>query len=107
MIFLIDYDRGAGKLVKFEKFKNVERERAKKARLALELRLNREGIEREVVLLEAASERALRKTHRRYFEDVAGLAEQWVKSTQKNRRTTTPRSARAARRPPRNARRRG
>lgn len=107
MIFLIDYDRSAGEIVEFRKFRDVEREKAKKARLTLELRLNRKGIEREVVLLEASSERALRKTHRRYFEDVAGLAKQWIKSILKGRRATRSRSARGTRRPARGAARRG
>jgi hypothetical protein len=34
------------------------------------LELNRKGIDHEVVLLDAASEDALRMTHRRYFEDL-------------------------------------
>jgi hypothetical protein len=45
----------------------------KNTRLELELELNRLGKEREVVLLEAASEQALRLTHRRYFEDLSEL----------------------------------
>jgi hypothetical protein len=39
----------------------------------MELELNRLGIEREVVLLEADTEEALRRTHRRYFEGLAEL----------------------------------
>jgi hypothetical protein len=39
----------------------------------MELDLNRRGVEREVVLLEAENEEALRRTHRRYFEDLAQL----------------------------------
>ena len=39
-------------------------------RLEIELDLNRKGVGDEVVLLEAASEHALRQTHRRYFEDL-------------------------------------
>ena len=43
--------------------------------LKLSLNSNRHGIEHEVVLLQAASEAAaLRRTHRRYFEDLAELA---------------------------------
>lgn len=73
MIFLIDYDRQSGRIVSFTAFDDEKRLDAEKARLDLELRLNRDGIEREVVLLEAASEAALRRTHRRYFEDLEGL----------------------------------
>jgi hypothetical protein len=43
----------------------------------IELDLNKRGVDHEVVLLEAASEEALRRTHRRYFEDPGQI----VKST--------------------------
>jgi hypothetical protein len=39
----------------------------------MELDLNSQGVEREVVLLEAETEEALRRTHRRYFENLAEL----------------------------------
>ncbi len=39
----------------------------------MELDLNRRGIDHEVVLLEAASEDVLRRTHRRYFEDASQI----------------------------------
>ncbi|MBI5140911.1 MAG: hypothetical protein HZA20_01810 [Nitrospirae bacterium] len=55
-------------------FDETQHRAAEEARLERELDLNRNGIEREVVILEAASEEALRKTHRRYFEDLAALA---------------------------------
>jgi len=55
-------------------FDNSEREAAEEMRLKLELDLNAKGIDNEVVLLEATSEEALRKTHRRYFEDLSELA---------------------------------
>ncbi len=73
MIFLIEYDRGKGEVVTIQEFENSESHRAEKARLELELTLNRLGTEREVVLLEAANESALRRTHRRYFENLAQL----------------------------------
>lgn len=70
MIFLIEYDRPESRFVTFTTFKNSERLNAEKSRLDLDLRLNRAGVNHEVVILEAASEEALRRTHRRYFEDV-------------------------------------
>src|SRR6266404_804815 len=73
MIFLIEYDRGEGRIVKISSFADSERETAEVSRLNLELELNKKGIENEVVLLEAASENALRQTHRRYFEDLTNL----------------------------------
>ena len=73
MLFLIEYDRTRGRIVTFSAFDDSERQKAEDSRLEMELELNRLGTEREVVLLEAASEEALRRTHRRYFEDLAEL----------------------------------
>jgi hypothetical protein len=73
MIFLIEYDRNRGEIVSFKTFDDSERRNAEDARLELELELNRLGTEREVVLLEASTEEALRRTHRRYFENLAEL----------------------------------
>ncbi|MBI3000448.1 MAG: hypothetical protein HYY46_18640 [Deltaproteobacteria bacterium] len=75
MIFLIEYNRPEGRLVTFKRFQDSERRKAQNARLDLELRLNRRGVDREVVLLEAASEEALRRTHRRYFETLCQILE--------------------------------
>lgn len=74
MIFLIEYDRDAGRIIQIRFFDAAKRGDAEAARLALELKLNRALVAREVVLLEAADEEALRKTHGRYFEDLSGLA---------------------------------
>jgi hypothetical protein len=75
MLFLIEYDRSHGRLVKFVTFDDAERARAEDARIELEVDLNSQGIEHEVVLLEASSEEGLRRTHRRYFEDLRSLIE--------------------------------
>ena len=75
MIFLIEYNRPQGRIVTFERFKDSERLKAQNARLALELDLNRKGGDHEVVLLEAASKKALRRTHRRYFETPRQILE--------------------------------
>jgi hypothetical protein len=74
MIFLIEYDRSRGELVTFEVFPDSEKRIAEDARLELELRLNRQGVDHEVVILEAESEAAVRRTHRRYFENLSELA---------------------------------
>ncbi len=73
MIFLIEYDRARGEIATFRTFGDSERQKAEDARLDMELKLNRLGTEREVVILEAATEEAVRRTHRRYFEDLAEL----------------------------------
>ena len=70
MIFLIEYDRKEGRIVTFRDFDDSQRRKAEDSRLGVELELNRNGIDHEVVLLDAASEDALRVTHRRYFEDL-------------------------------------
>ena len=73
MIFLIEYNRSRGEIVTFRTFYDSERQVAEDARLDLELELNRVGTDHEVVILEAATEEALRRTHRRYFENLSEL----------------------------------
>jgi hypothetical protein len=72
--FLIRYNRKAGQIVSIQRFSDAEKAQADGVRLQLELDLLRRQQKDEVVLLDAASEEALRKTHRRYFEDLAALA---------------------------------
>jgi ppGpp synthetase/RelA/SpoT-type nucleotidyltranferase len=66
---------GSGRLVSMRAYSDNERLEAQNARLDLELELSRTKTPREVVLLEASDEEALRRTHRRYFEDLSQLAE--------------------------------
>ncbi len=73
MIFLIEYNRSEGVLVTLRTFDDTQRQNAKELRLELELDLNRRAVDHEVVLLEADSEAALRRTHRRYFADLREL----------------------------------
>ncbi len=73
MIFLIEYNRKIGQIVTFNTFDDSERRKAEDARLQMELELNRLAVEHEVVLLEAATEATLRRTHRRYFESLSEL----------------------------------
>ena len=74
MLFLIEYERSSGRLVSMSTFDDSDRQKSDESRLDLELDLNRRGLEREVVILDAATEQAIRRTHRRYFEDLAELA---------------------------------
>lgn len=74
MIFLIEYDRIKGRTESISVFDDMAGEAGADARLERELELNNRGIDRELVLLEAESEAALRKTHRRYFENVGELS---------------------------------
>jgi len=72
MIFLIEYDREEGRIVTLRSFE--DRPEAEQSRLDLELSLNATNdLDYEVVLLEAANEEAVRRTHRRYFEDLTEL----------------------------------
>lgn len=73
MLFLIEYDRDKGRLVSFRHFNDIDSMSAQNVRLELELDLNRRRVSHEVVLLEAANEEALRRTHRRYFENLTEL----------------------------------
>jgi len=70
MIFLIEFNRSEGSIVTFLDFDDSQRRVAEDLRLDIELALNRKGVDHEVVLLEAESQDALRRTHRRYFEDL-------------------------------------
>ncbi|HKQ61718.1 MAG TPA: hypothetical protein VJS92_10520 [Candidatus Polarisedimenticolaceae bacterium] len=74
MIFLVEYDRKQGQLLRLDTFDDSGRLKAEEARHTLEQELQRRGVQHEVVLLEAASEEALRKTHRRYFATATELA---------------------------------
>ena len=73
MIFLIEYDRNSGRLITLKRFDDANREAAESERLEMELELNRQGVEREVVLMVAETEEGLRRTHRRYFESLSEL----------------------------------
>lgn len=73
MLFLIQYDRSRGEIISFQEYGEGESQSAEQARLEMELDLHHQGVEHEVVLLEAENEEALRRTHRRYFEDLAQL----------------------------------
>lgn len=73
MIFLIEYNHGQGRVLTLRTFDKLEQRKAEEERLEMELDLPRRGITHEVVLFEAATEADLRRTHRRYFEDLADL----------------------------------
>lgn len=73
MLFLIEYDRKRGQIVTFQSFDHSDRQKAQDSQLEMELDLHRCGVEHEVVLLDADTEEALRRTHRRYFQDLADL----------------------------------
>ena len=73
MIYLIQYDRSTGKLVRLQEFPSDKKEYAEETRLCVELELLGTRVSQEVVLLEATSEDELRKTHRRYFERLDQL----------------------------------
>lgn len=74
MLFLVEYDRSRGKLDSLQAFDDSCRQQVADARLELELSLHSRGVEREVVILEAASEAAIRRTHGRYFKSLEELA---------------------------------
>ena len=75
MFYLIEYNRPEGRLVTFKVFAESERSKAQNLRLEIELDLNRRKIDHEVVLLQAASEAAIRRTHGRYFYNPRQLLE--------------------------------
>jgi len=78
MIYLIDYDRRSGKLITMRTYSDDRRAAAELDRLNLELALLDQRLTREVVLLEAADEAGLRRTHGRYFESLEDMAARGV-----------------------------
>ena len=78
MIFFIEYNRREGKIIAFKKFSDSEKTCAENERLEREISLLRSGSDHEVILLEAESEDRLRKTHRRYFENIKQIAESQI-----------------------------
>jgi predicted Zn-dependent protease len=74
VIFLIEYNKDQGRIVTIKSFANSERETAEQERFAREIDLGNQGDRLEIVLLEAETEEALRRTHQRYFEDLDELA---------------------------------
>ncbi|MSP96407.1 MAG: hypothetical protein EXR29_04095 [Betaproteobacteria bacterium] len=73
MIYLIEYDRKAGTLVRLREYSSEERHLADEVRLKVELDLLSTNVAHEVVLLEASNQVEVRKTHRRYFEKLEQL----------------------------------
>ena len=73
MIFLIRYNRQKGELIECRPFPDEQRELAWKIRLELELEAAAQGLDREIVLLHAASEEHIRRTHGRCFKTLGEL----------------------------------
>lgn len=74
MIFLIQYDPKSGDLITIDEYNDDDAENAQEASLVAELRAINEGTGLEVVLLEAGSKDALRRTHSRYFQTLSDLS---------------------------------
>ena len=73
MIFLIEYDRSKGLLVSYSPFKDRDRREAEVRRLEAELANKEKGINYETVLLEAATEDHLKRSHQRYFAKASEI----------------------------------
>lgn len=72
--FLVEYDPESGR-VDLHEYPHADRERAQADLLEREKRNARDRVHREVVLLEAESQEALRVTHGRYFKTLRELVE--------------------------------
>lgn len=73
MLFLLEYDREKGVVISLGRFRDADAAAANSARLDREIELNRRGVRHEIVLLDAASDEDLRRTHRRYFAGIVEL----------------------------------
>ncbi len=79
MFFFVQYDRSTGDIVTLQEFSGTQRLQAEDIRLKIELDINQRGLNHEVVLLEADSQDALRRTHQRYFVGVSRMLSDWSK----------------------------
>ena len=75
MIFVVAYDRKRGKVLSLRSFEARRREAAHKLRRRLELETAERRSDVEVVILEAPTEAALRRTHGRYFGGVQDIVD--------------------------------
>lgn len=69
MIFLLEYDRAQGKLLSLQAF--GDNSKAQEMRFNMEIQTGSYNV--EIVILEADSEEDLKKTHGRYFIQLAKL----------------------------------
>ena len=72
MIYYIEYSRERQQLLSLKPFEEANRVDAQAYALSRELELSRQGLQLEIVLLEADSEATIRNTHPRYFGDPFG-----------------------------------
>lgn len=82
MIYLVKYDRVTSTTLEIRGFESAEQ--ASKEKLQVELEMLKSGAKYEVVVLEAADEAALRRTHGRYFSTTGPVVvgEQYSESAQ-------------------------
>lgn len=73
-IYLIEYARSSGETIFVTGLEGFKRSDAENERQQRELELRRAGSDHEIVLLEAANDRALKHTHGRYFADLKEIA---------------------------------
>jgi len=78
VIFLFEYDRKRGAVCKFKRFASHERAQAQRERLEIELGLHKDRVAHEAVLLEAADDKALMRTHQRYFKSPREIVESMI-----------------------------
>jgi hypothetical protein len=74
-IFLLIYDRSAKRLLRVEEYEQAERDRALRDRHDAEVAAMEQHRDEEIVLFEAESLDALKRTHGSYFYTVRELGE--------------------------------
>lgn len=69
MVFLVEYDRRGGYLLRCDEFADSDLDKAKSSALKLEIELNRQGKlqHHEVNVFKAHNKQAFQRTHSRYF----------------------------------------
>jgi hypothetical protein len=74
-VFLLIYDRSARQLLRVEEYEQAERDRALRDRHDAEVAAMEQRRDEEIVLFEAESLDALKRTHGSYFYTVKELGE--------------------------------
>jgi hypothetical protein len=78
-IFLLIYDRRLHRLTRVSEFEQARRQEAMDARYEAELSAMRAGRDEEIVILEASSLDALKRTHGSYFFTAKEFGERFLR----------------------------
>lgn len=79
--FVLVYDRTKQQLIKLREFSEEDRVSAEGFRLEAQRKSLHDGLDQEIILFQAASEEALRRTHGSYFLSERELLERTMRAS--------------------------